>query len=135
MSEIHHVRGEVKQSGAYVFMLEIPHIPDHSAGMEEGNKSMKKISLAEGVRTLLDSKREYISAPMWLNSLPPSATPSDSAVVDEEVSDSCDGTVVIFTTHYVELMMKRLKIYGVGENYGVMSIFPTSDKESFYWRK
>ena len=125
MAEIHHVRGEVKQSGAYVFMLEIPHIPEHSAGMDEGRKSLKQVSLAEGVRTLLDSKREYISTPMWLNSLPPSATPSDPADVDE-VSESRDGAVVIFTTHYVELMMKRLKIYGVGENYGTMSIFPTS---------
>jgi uncharacterized hydrophobic protein (TIGR00271 family) len=109
-------------------------------------------SFAEGVQDILQQNIKYITTPMWLPNLPPSVIKemvpngaetftgdaNDDTGSQTESKDSKDngkptggrtevhGMVVIFTTQYVELILKRLSQFGVGQTYGTVSIFPTS---------
>eukprot|EP00943_MAST-04B_sp_MAST-4B-sp1_P006410 g6410.t1 len=109
-------------------------------------------SFAEGVQEILQQNIKYITKPMWLPNLPPSVLKgmvpngakeftggaNDGTGSQTELKDSKDkgkprvvrteehGMVVIFTTQYVELILKRLSQFGVGQTYGTISIFPTS---------
>ena len=49
--------------------------------------------------------------------------------IDEKSQKEVHGMILIFTTQYVELILKRLSKMGLGKTpngYGTISIFPTS---------
>ena len=97
-------------------------------------------SFAEGVQDILEQNIKYITTPMWLPNLPPtvikamsgkiagaSATEGSNALdAKSKEGNERHGMIVVFTTQYVELLLKRLGQFGVGQQHGTISIFPTS---------
>ena len=196
--------GEQIKQKAYVFILSIPHVPNHSADVDvnlglhahkarynpvlsqiksktsngsPSSDSSKRATvlnavneglaqtedtegasrtLAEAVQDILDQNKKYITTPMWLPNLPPSvlkgignlSNQSNDEVngenddsketveskdslsnIDEKSQKEVHGMILIFTTQYVELILKRLSKLGLGKTpngYGTISIFPTS---------
>ena len=105
--------------------------------MEDDSNSR---SFAEGVQDILEQNIKYITTPMWLPNLPPTIIKAMSGKIADasatEVSNALNakskegnerhGMIVVFTTQYVELLLKRLGQFGVGQQHGTISIFPTS---------
>jgi|MDTB01.3.fsa_nt_gb hypothetical protein len=165
----------IKQGTAYVFMLHIPHIPDHSsAGLGYSNgiakieqsfsfanskrneergarKSLSVLppskkpqsptcsdqeqddgaadprggrTFATGVQDVLEGILDHITQPTWLQDF----APERREKLDHPPSTNiAAGHIVIFTTQYVDLVLNRLKRFGVGTaDHGTMTIFPSS---------
>jgi hypothetical protein len=165
---------KIKQGTAYVFLLQIPHIPNHSAvghsystgivnsrqtqsavqpknceesGAEENAQDEFRYSerslsrsqqeqgdpnaeadggrtFAAGVQDVLEGMLDHITQPTWLQDF----SPDKRGGGDKKGSKSnAAGHIVIFTTQYVDLVLNRLKRFGVGTtDHGTMTIFPSS---------